>query len=70
MEKNPRVQLLIGFCLSVGLHAQGLSSVTGTVTDPTGAIIPQAKISLVETGTGAQRSTVSDAQGRYSFLQM
>jgi hypothetical protein len=53
------------WCLS-----QSLSSLTGTVTDPTGAVIPDAKVSLVDTGTGAQRSTVSDPQGRYAFLQV
>jgi len=53
------------WCLS-----QSLSSLTGTVTDPTGAVVPDAKVSLLDTGTGAQRSTVSDPQGRYAFLQV
>src|SRR5262245_15337900 len=50
--------------------SQGLSSLTGTVTDPTGAIIPDAKVSLADTGTGSQRNTVCDPQGRYAFLQV
>ena len=50
--------------------SQGLSSLSGTVTDPTGAIIPDAKVSLIDFGTGAQRNTVCDPQGRYAFLQV
>src|SRR6516164_2286516 len=59
-----------GACVAgLGL-SQGLSSLSGTVTDPTGAIIPGAKVSLVDFGTGAQRNTVCDPQGRYAFLQV
>ncbi|HEY1760575.1 MAG TPA: carboxypeptidase-like regulatory domain-containing protein [Bryobacteraceae bacterium] len=61
---------LLAVCLAAAIYAQGLSSLAGTVTDPTGAVVPGAKLLLVETGTGAQRTAVSDAQGRYSFVQI
>ena len=64
------------FCLcfcaifALGLHGQGLTSVSGVVSDPTGAVIPGAKLTLTNIGTDAQRDDVSDAQGRYNFAQV
>ena len=46
------------------------TSLTGTVTDPTGAVIPNASIALLNVETGASRDTVSDGQGRYSLPQL
>jgi len=46
------------------------SSLTGTVTDPTGAVIPNAAITLLQTATGSQREATADAQGRYTILQL
>ena len=46
------------------------SSISGTVADPTGAVIPKATVSVVNTQTGAKRSDVSDGQGRYTISQM
>ena len=56
--------------LTMGLFGQSLTSVTGTVTDPTGAVIPGAKVTLIHVDTGAKREDVSDAQGRYGFSQV
>jgi hypothetical protein len=50
--------------------AQGLSQLTGVVTDPTGAVIAGAQVRLESATRGAARDTVSDAQGNYSFLQI
>ncbi len=52
------------FCAA--LAAQN-SSLNGTVTDPSGAVLPSAALTLVNEQTGIQRSTTSDAQGRYTF---
>jgi hypothetical protein len=40
--------------------------ITGTVTDPTGAVIPNAKVTARSTTTGATRSTVTNSTGLYS----
>jgi hypothetical protein len=45
--------------------AQGLSTINGTVTDATGAVIPSAKITAVEVETGLSRETMSNADGLY-----
>lgn len=46
------------------------ASISGTVTDSSGAAIVGAKIQVTNTGTGAVQSTVTDAQGRYSVAQL
>src|ERR1019366_9462857 len=42
----------------------------GTVTDPTGAVIPGAVVTIVNTETGLQREDKSDSQGRYTMEQL
>ena len=43
------------------------ATLSGTVTDPSGAVVPGAKLTLVNEGTGFQFSYVSDSAGEYSF---
>ncbi len=70
MAKLPAyLAVLLVFC-SACLTAQSLTSLTGTVTDPTGAVIPGASITLENTAQGVQRSTTADAAGRYTFAQV
>jgi Carboxypeptidase regulatory-like domain len=52
--------------LAMPLRAQLYSgSVTGVVTDPTGAVIPGAKVTLTDTSKGYAFTATSDAVGRY-----
>ena len=60
--------LLLG--ASLYLLGQAFTSLTGTVTDPTGAVIPSAKIVISNTETGAEREAISDTAGRYTFVQV
>lgn len=60
--------LLMGMFCSVPLNAQvDTGGVTGTVTDSTGAVIPDAQISLTSQTTGVVLKTQSTATGTYSF---
>src|SRR5262245_14132257 len=43
------------------------ATVTGTVTDPTHAVIPNAQIRITSEGTGVAKTTLSNTEGRYSF---
>lgn len=43
------------------------TSISGTVSDSTGAVIPEAVVRLLQTGGGATRSTISSAAGAYAF---
>jgi hypothetical protein len=53
---------------SFGVPAQSTSgSLSGLVTDPTGAVIPGATITLTSTVTGAVRTTTSDEEGRWKI---
>ena len=56
-------------CLSAVLFGQ-TTSLSGTVADPSGAVIPGATVSIVNVETGAPRDAVSDAQGRYTMQQL
>jgi outer membrane receptor protein involved in Fe transport len=51
------------------LFAQSLVSgdLTGTVTDPTGAVVSGATVTLKSDATGATRTTTSNANGAYRF---
>lgn len=60
---------LFSFLWATSLFAQS-TSISGTVSDPTGAVIPGAKITVENTATGLKRSDNTDQQGRYSFQQM
>src|SRR5215510_11214711 len=50
--------------------AQGLTAVTGRVTDATGAVIPGVEITITNAATGAVRTVVSNEQGTYSATQL
>ncbi|MDR3727648.1 MAG: carboxypeptidase-like regulatory domain-containing protein [Terracidiphilus sp.] len=51
----------------VGAFAQANSAVTGIVTDPTGAVVADAKIVLTDPATGATKTTVSSGTGLYDI---
>jgi len=46
------------------------SGLSGTVTDPSGRLLPQAHITVAENATGLLRETISDAGGNYSVPQL
>jgi hypothetical protein len=46
------------------------ASVRGTVTDPSGAVISGAKLTVTNAGTGIMFSTTSSSSGTFSFLQL
>ena len=39
--------------------------VTGAVTDPTGAVVPSATVTLIQQGTNVTQTTTTDSSGRY-----
>ncbi len=50
--------------------SQALTSLSGTVADPTGALVPGASVRIVNAATGQSREVRSDSQGRYAFPQI
>lgn len=64
------VAAILAFCLAFSagsLHAQGYGTISGLVTDPSGAVIPSATITATQTVSGVTMKTVSAADGRYVF---
>ena len=55
------VSVIPGVC-----QAQG-TKLTGTVEDPTGAIVPSAKITLINKQTANAQSTLTDEEGQFLF---
>jgi hypothetical protein len=64
--------ILVGFVCKPCLAqvASGAGSISGIVSDPTGAAIPAAAITVVNTTTGVQRSSRTDTDGRYYVLSL
>jgi Carboxypeptidase regulatory-like domain len=63
---------LCGLVTVVALNPAAKAQLTsgdlvGTITDPTGAGVPQAKVDIVEETTGVRTSQSSDANGQYRF---
>ncbi|MGA3046168.1 MAG: carboxypeptidase-like regulatory domain-containing protein [Terracidiphilus sp.] len=55
---------------ATGAYAQFGASLRGTVTDPTGAVVPGATLTLINKDTNQTKSTTSDASGLYGFEQL
>ena len=68
-----RVRSLLIALISVSVllmpsaRAQENATITGAVTDPTGAVIPNVAITLTNTATGQARETASNNSGIYVF---
>jgi hypothetical protein len=68
-----RILLLSCFaCLAMVLttRAQNVGSLSGTVTDPSGAAIAGAKVTISDQGSGLSRTVESDKNGEYNFAQL
>jgi len=61
--------LTLAVCLSTAAFGQSLTTgnITGTVTDPSGAVVPGAKVDLKGVDTGSTASTTANSSGSYSF---
>jgi len=68
MKKLLSTLALLCLC-SFGLLGQS-TSLNGSVSDPSGAVIPAATLILQSSATGAFREGTSDSQGRYGFPQL
>jgi len=58
---------LMFVAVCAGAFAQANSELTGIVTDQTGAVVPDAKITITDPGTGASKTTTSGATGLYDI---
>jgi uncharacterized surface anchored protein len=64
---NGLLCLVVLLLLSVGVcAAQSTATLAGTVTDPTGAVVPGANVKVRSLATNTIRETVSDSAGAYT----
>src|SRR5262249_35908308 len=59
--------LTLLLCSALVAAQESRATISGAVTDPSGAAIPGAKITATEIRTGVKSSTVSDASGQYTL---
>src|SRR5437762_4373438 len=72
-RRSLTVALSVAFVLSTCSFLQGQSTygaVTGSVTDPSGAAITDAKVTLTNLGTAETRTQPTSADGLYSFVNL
>lgn len=70
-RRRPRLLgLLILGCPFVVWSQTGLTSLRGTVTDPSGAVLASAEVSLENPATGLHASHLTDPNGGYEFPQI
>ena len=55
------------FCLSSLASAQTLGQIMGAVADPSGAAVPNAVVTVKNTGTNVERNTTTNTGGLYVF---
>src|SRR4051794_10152406 len=59
------------FLVTISLHSQTFyGSIVGTVTDPSGAPMTGAAVSLTNNGTGEHRTMQTTGSGDYNFVNL
>ena len=57
--------------LTTNLWSQGIfATLTGIVSDPSGSVVPNAKVMLRDAASGSTRETVSNGEGYYTFASV
>src|SRR5271157_5954184 len=54
-------------CSSACLHAQGYAKIVGTVTDPSGAVVPSATVAATQTSNGTVTTVKTAGDGAFVF---
>ena len=69
--KRLGLAILVVLSLAVAANAQTFrGAINGTVTDPSGAVIPNAQIKATEKATGIEHSTVTTSDGLFAFQDL
>jgi len=70
-SKKLFVAVVAALLFAVTAWGQGATgTITGTVTDASGAIVVGATVTATNTGTGIQQKTTTSGSGQYSFVEM
>src|SRR3954462_6694246 len=64
----PILAVLLVACVSGVVWGQAVTAtLVGTITDASGAVVVNTKVSATETNTGVSRTATSNESGNYSF---
>ncbi len=72
--RNPFVKVTVVFALALFMHgqmnAQDVASITGVVTDPTGAVVPSVSVTLMNPQTNVSYDGLTNSLGSYTILNI
>ena len=61
------LSLVAGLGLPASAQTTSRGTITGTITDPTGAVVPNVSVTITSIGTGVSRASTSNSAGIYRF---
>jgi len=65
----PRLQLPVWlFLFAAACFAQDRGTITGIITDPTGAAVPGAAVKAINPATGLTQTASTTAEGTFNLL--
>ncbi len=64
-----RISILLLF-LGCAAFAQETASILGTVTDQSGAVVPNAQVTITNNGTGSSRTVTTNQSGNYTAADL
>jgi hypothetical protein len=66
------MKVILTFCLvwSAVAFAQQVAQISGSVTDQSGAVIPDVQVTVTENETGLKRTATSDSRGLFVLLNL
>jgi hypothetical protein len=65
--------LLVGLVLSGANHALAqatFGTITGNITDPSGSVVPNAKVEVTNQATGITKAAITDSSGNYEATHL
>ena len=73
-KRSARFAVMVLLLLIAGsatrLHAQGYGTISGTVTDPTGAVVPSANVTATQIQTGRETVATAGKDGLFVFTSL
>lgn len=70
MKRAFLAALLMLICVAVVDAQTFRGAINGTVTDPSGAVVPNAQVKATEKATGVEHKTVTTSDGQFSFQDL